>query len=379
MEILRHLRAIHFLTARRGVAALLVPFAALMLSLLSGCSRTVTRAEPLRPLAAGQQWPVKTREHVDLWLHGFALLSEDTAAVPLFDRGYRERLTIIKNSRNVYTALDSARASLERTLAARPSLLGAQFLPLYFGSWDEMTRAFEYFQTANGDPRRSNNRDVQGIIAFLAQHFPTAEDREFARRFVAALQDEGARFHHAWWLEEQRARSAALARADSLWQTRWRPTIQRFLNQTQQGNGDLIPTLALGGEGRAVPTGRSTNQYAVAWPRTADSAEVMLFSFAHEAAGAIVGIAVEDNLTPVQKREGLGERYTAVGLVRGGAMLVERVDPAFGERYARWYLMQAGRPVPATGALDALAAAFPMPEEILRSLRRQLDIAFSGI
>ncbi|MFM8911059.1 MAG: hypothetical protein ACKOH8_10935, partial [Gemmatimonadota bacterium] len=69
----------------------------------------------------------------------------------------------------------------------------------------------------------------------------------------------------------------------------------------------------------------------------------------------------------------------AIGLVRGGAMLVARIDPALADGYARWYLSLAGRPVPSTGALEALAAAFPMPEEMLASLRRQIDLAFTGI
>src|SRR5690606_5097407 len=83
----------------------------------------------LNPVAV-TQWPVKTREHVDLWLHGFAMLQDDTATVPLFDRGYRDRLTVAKNSRNLTTLLDSNRAVLARAIAARPALIGAQFIPL---------------------------------------------------------------------------------------------------------------------------------------------------------------------------------------------------------------------------------------------------------
>jgi hypothetical protein len=377
MEVLRHLRPRGLVTT--GRARLRAAAAAALLSVAVGACASAQRAAPLAPAVAGPQWPVKVREHVDLWLHGFAMLQEDTATVPLFDRGYRDRLTVARNVRGIVTDLDANRETLARALATRPALLGAQFLALYFGSWDEMVRAFEYFQAAGGDPRRSGNREVQGIIAFLAQQFPTPEDREFARLLVLALRHEHERFHHAWWLEEQRARAAGLAAADSLWQSRWRPALQRYLNHTQQGNGDILVTIALGGEGRALPAGKTASQYAVAWPRTADSAEVMLFAFAHEAAGAISEVAVNDNLTPVQQREGLGSRYSTIGLVRGGALLVERVDPALAERYARWYLALAGRPVPATGALDALAEAFPMPDEMIASMRRQIEISFGGI
>lgn len=343
------------------------------------CAGPQRASDPLRPVVAGPRWPVKTREHVDLWFHGFAMLMDDTATVPLFDRGYRDRLTVERNRRGLYTALDSARRDLVAGLRARPALEGAQFLGLYFGSWEELQRGMTFFLRAEGDPRNASNPEVAGVVAFLAQQFPRKEDREWARRFVTALEGERVQFFHAWWVEEQRRRTPGLAAADSLWQTRWRPALQPYLNATQQQNGDLIPSLALGGEGRAVPAGKLASQYAVTWPATADSAETLLFGFAHEAAGAVAAVAIADHLTPAQQRAGAGAALAATGLVRGGALLVARIDPALGERYARWYLALAGQPVPASGALEALAAAFPLPDEMLGSLRRQIDLAFTGI
>ena len=364
MEILRHMRSRRFLIGTL---------------LLAACAGGQRSAEPLRTNAvAAVQWPVKTREHVDLWLHGFALIQDDTALVPLFARGYRDAMTVIKNSRTVNSALDSTRTALASYVASNPAMLGAQFVPLYFASWDEMVRAFSYFQNAQGDPRRTTNAEVRGVVAFLAQQFPSPDDRDFARRFMLALTSERERFHHAWWVEEQRVRAPALARADSLWQVRWRPALQRYLNHTQQASGDLIPTIALGGEGRAVPAGKNASRYAIAWPRTVDSAEVMLFAFAHEAIGNVAQVAVNDHLTPVQQREGHGARYGSAGLVRGGALLVERIDPEMVQRYARWYLALAGRPA-TDNVMTAFAAAFPMPEDMITSMRRQIDIAFGGI
>lgn len=358
---------------RQPALALLVFLAAL------GCAGPQRATDPLRPVVAGPRWPVKTREHVDLWLHGFAMLMDDTATVPLFDRGYRDRLTVERNRRGLYTALDSARRDLVAGLRARPALEGAQFLALYFGSWEEIQRGVTFFLRAEGDPRNASNPEVAGVVAFLAQQFPRKEDREWARRFTAALEGERAQFFHTWWVEEQRRRTPGLAMGDSLWQARWRPVLQPYLNATQQQNGDLIPSLVLGGEGRAVPAGKLASQYAVAWPASADSAEALLFAFAHEAAGVVANVAIADHLTPAQQRAGAGTALAATGLVRGGALLVARIDPALAERYARWYLTLAGRPVPTTGALEALAAAFPMPEEMLASLRRQIDLAFTGI
>ena len=366
MEVLRDLRPLGLLTL---VAALALPAEA----------QRRGRAEPAPAPTVAPQWPVKTREHVDLWLHGFALIQEDTAVVPLFDRGYRDRIAVIKNSRSIVTDLDTSSARLGAIVASRPTLLNAQFLALYFGTWEELVQAFEYFFRAEREPNRSTSQEVQSVVAFIRHHFPQPTDREFARLFVAGLKSEREKFHHDWWLAEQRARIGATATADSLWQRQWRPALQRYLNHTQQASGDLILTLTLGGEGRAVPAGKNDNQYAVAWPTTADSAEVLLFSFAHEVAGAVAQVAVDDNLTPVQKRSGLGAQYSSAGLVRGGALLVERVEPGMGERYARWYLAQMGRTAPAGGALAALAEAFPIPDEMIESMRRQIDISFTGI
>ena len=382
MEVLRDLRSFGRLSIGNVVAKSLSRGVALGLA-LALCAAPVDaqrrRAEAVPAPAPGPQWPVKTREHVDLWLHAFAMLQDDTATVPLFKRGYAERMMILKNSRGIYTSLDSARDDLSRIGAERGLLANAQFLALYFGTWEEMAQAFDYFIKAEGNPAKTNNREVAGIIAFLASNFPRPDDRAWATRFMAALTNEREKFYRQYWLDEFRLRSAALATTDSLWQNTWRPALQPYLNNTQQPSGDLILSMVLGGEGRAIAAGKTSNQFAVSFPATADSAETMLFTFVHEAAGSIAKVAVDDNLTPAQQRAGLGEKYGSAGLVRGGALIVERLLPGTGERYARWYLAQMGRTAPEGGAAAMLAEAFPMPTEMIDAMKRQIELSFSGI
>jgi len=373
---LRDLRSFGRLTITRGIALGVAASLTIALCATPAAAQR-RRAEP--PPPPGPQWPVKTREHVDLWLHAFALLQDDTAAVPIFDRGYAERMMILKNSRGIYTSLDSARDDLSRIGAERGLLLNPQFLPLYFGTWEEMVQAFDYYFKAEGNPSRANNREVAGIIAFLASNFPRAEDRAWVTRFMAALTNEREKFYRQYWLDEFRARSAALATTDSLWQGTWRPALQQYLNHTQQPSGDLILSLVLGGEGRALPAGKSANQFAVPFAATPDSVEITLFTFVHEAAGAIAKVAVDDNLTPAQQRAGLGNTYGSAGLIRGGALIVERLLPGMGERYARWYLAQMGKSAPEGTALALLAEAFPMPVEMIDAMKRQIELSFSGI
>src|SRR6476469_10645501 len=92
--------------------------------------------------AGGQNaiWPIKTREHVDLWLHGFALLQEDTTFVPFFRRGYGSDMIVLKNRANVVTQLDANRDRLRSRLAVNPQLINAQFVQLSFSSWTELTQ-----------------------------------------------------------------------------------------------------------------------------------------------------------------------------------------------------------------------------------------------
>src|SRR5690349_21002964 len=67
-------------------------------------------------------WPVRTSEHVDLWLHGLAMTMDDSSRVPLFRRGYREELRAVRVRANATTRLDAERDRLRARFAANPRL-----------------------------------------------------------------------------------------------------------------------------------------------------------------------------------------------------------------------------------------------------------------
>jgi hypothetical protein len=350
---------------------------AAVLAILLVVSAAAAQSRDTLP-AQGAQWPVKTREFVDLWLHGFALLVDDTAEVPLFRRGYRDAITVEKNRRGIVTDLDANADSLRGYLASHASVAGAQFAALAFDSETDMDRALEAFFTAKGDPRKAPNAQLAPMIAYLATVFATADDRAWARTFTNALKSERSRFHHEWWTEEQRRRVGALAKADSLWQRMLRPALGRFLGVTKQDGGSLLLTLSLEGEGRTALFGRRQNVIAVPLPDSAVIAEEALYVAAHELVGAVVGPVVDDNITPAQRRAGEGDRLSAVALVRGGLMLLQRAAPSLAEGYARFYLRVARVPYHGN-ALDALEQSFPLRAELAGTLRRQIGLSFGGI
>jgi hypothetical protein len=335
-------------------------------------------SSPDQTTQPGIVWGVKTREHVDLWLHGFALLQEDTTFVPFFRRGYTTDMTVLKNRANVVTQLDANRDKLRQRLSVNPQLINAQFVPLAFSSWNELTQVVDLFVRANGDPRAASSQEQASAIAFLAAYFQTGADREWLRLFVQSLNDESTRFYHSYWLQQQRERANVLELVDTLWQRTYRPRMQRFLNNTQQGNGTILLSLPLDGEGRTVSNGKQSNTITVTFPDRPNDAVEAIYVIAHEAIGSLAATAVHDNITPEQSRSGLGERYQSAAAVRGGALLLQRVAPEAVDGYMRYYLRSVNRAV-GSNVATTFATTFSIPDTIRDALSRQLDVVLGGI
>lgn len=366
------------LGARRGAVALLAAIALLVTGCASLAGGGASQGEPL-PAPTGPAWPIVTRYQVDLWLHGYAMLSRDTTLVPYFERGYRDRMTALRQRANVSTQLDRNRDALSAALAASPGLVAGQFLPLYFDSWESMQRAIAACLQAGGDPRQSGDQATQTAIAIVAASYPTAADRDWLRSFTEAVQDEGTRWYRSYWDQEQRARSGAYVALDSLWTKVYLPRFRGFLNDTRQSYGELVLSLPLDGEGRTIVNGNRSNEIAVAYPASDSEALAAVYVFAHEAIGTLANQAIADNTTPAEKRDGAADRYASPAAVRGGALLLQRVAPGLVPGYQRHYLRSAGAAWRAGDEAAAFTRTFALPVTIAQGLERQLAGVMSGI
>ncbi|MCU0625886.1 MAG: hypothetical protein MUF21_05275 [Gemmatimonadaceae bacterium] len=325
-------------------------------------------------------WPIKTREHVDLWLHGYALLGEDTATVPLFRTGYRDSLIVLRNQRGTFTALDSARSVLQAGLVKTPALEQGQFYALHFGTLEEARQVLTLTEQARGVPQRASSREGAAMVALGATYFPTPEALAWGTRFTGALVDESARFFRGAWLDAQRARTPTLARIDSLWRTRWFPALRPFLRGTQQRYGEILLSPVVEGEGRTIVLDPQKGPtVVVGYPDSPARAEEALYAIAHEAAGTLAARAVTENITPRQATAGLGARLQSPAAVRAGYLLLQKALPGEAEGYARFYLRLMRKPVPASGAGAALVAATPLPADIVESMTSLLNSYFEGI
>ena len=386
----------HVLPVRSFVHHALV--AALAAALCAACATAIPVGAPMggsigpndAPSASGApvassappplRWPVRTAEHVDLWLHAFALISEDTTRVRLYRNGYRDSLVVVKNQRNVLTSLDANHATLAKRLPLTGGYLPAQFLPFEFANWDAMKYAIERFLQFAGDPRRAPDRETQARVALIASMFPTAADREWLRLFLAGVVDEQERFFSTEHSRLIRTRAPVITSVDSLWQQIYRPKFERFLNNTSQRQGDVLLSLPIGGEGRTAAGPNRQTMVAVPFPaRSADAVQVV-YVLAHEITGSLVGTVVADNTTPAEQRAGIADRYVSMGQVQAGAMLLAAIAPELRDGYMRYYVEQANIRRSGTAADSALFdSGFALPPAMREALQRQIDIILSGI
>lgn len=340
---------------------------------LGACATAQTGADPLPPRE--EEWTLRTREHVDLWLHGFALLTDDTARVRHFAPGYRAEIEELKRAMALQSALDANRPQLRARLESNPALVNAQFVALYFANLEDLERAVEITLRVGGQAGQVSDPVLQRVVSVMATYFPVAADREWLRLFMLGLRDEHQRFYRQFWAQREGDRFATFAAVDSLWRTTYQPRFRRFLNNTQQPSGDFLLSLPLGAEGRVL---REPPVIAATFPAQPARAIESIYVFAHEMVATMASSVVEDNITPAERREGRGALLMSLAAVRGGAMVLQRVAPELADGYARFYLTAVQVQPPAQNVQQVLATVFPLPEVIEQSLSRQIDIVLGG-
>ncbi len=328
-------------------------------------------------VSTSERWPIRTREHLDTWLHGYAMIQDDTSLVPLFKRGYKTEMRAMRTRASVSTQLDANMAALRARFVINPALGNAHFLPLQFASPESMRQAIGAFLEADGEPRRATSQEGANAIALLARYFPTGPDRDWLRLFRQSLDEESTRFYHDYWIREQANRALVMRAVDALWQQH-RPALQTYMSNSQQGGGTVLLSLPLNGEGRTMAAGRNNTLTAVNFPaREADAADA-IYVIVHELMFAAANTAVTDNITPTEQREGTGDRYVGAAAVRGGLLLLQKTIPSLADGYARYYLRAANRSI-GTNPQTTLASVYPLPEAIRTALARQLDVVLGGI
>jgi hypothetical protein len=361
------------------------------MTLLGACAGSQPAAAPPPPPVAPREpgaevhsqsndpWPVHTRYVIDLWLHGFALITEDSSRVPLFRRGYRDEMIVEKNKLQITTLLDTNLDTLAKFVRAHPQVTGAQFLVLQMHDWNQLNDEVQLFLTAAGDPHKAKDRATAERIFAWAQSFPGPGDRRFLALYMKSLADESNKFYEKYWKAIELQRRPVLAAVDSEWVKVYLRRMRSFQEGTDQARGDIYLSLPLGAEGRTILGGKRENVIAVNYPADRATAMEAIFVIAHEAVSNIAATAVDDNTTPIQKRSGLAGQYLNIANVRGGEIVMEKLAPESVPAYQAYYLTAIGATfTPGQQAL-AFRTQFPLPEPILEEMRHSIDAITGGI
>jgi hypothetical protein len=316
---------------------------------------------------ARAQWPVKTREHVDLWLTAFAELSTDTTAkVPVYSRDYLDQLALAQNQQSILTSLDSVHDGLQAHWDQAPKLADARALALDAGTWEDMQSAIDLYLDPPTDKKKRSKIITPDVESHLADYFSAPADRDWLRALDRGLQGARLQFYHGWWVAEERRRRPILAATDSLWRLT-EPKLDRFLTATHQATGEIILALPVDGDGVTFKTPDGRTSLATPFPDSAADAAQVIYVFAHVAARAVAADALAAGTTVSERRNGIGDRYVEALSIRGGYMLLSKAAPELAEGYARYYLR-------ASRAKQDLAAAFPLPDAIRDALAHQIDL-----
>jgi hypothetical protein len=324
-------------------------------------------------------WPVRTAEYVDLWLHGYAMVMNDTAKVPLFDRGYRDRMNERRRQLNVTTMLDANRQTLSDGVARSSNVEGGQFAVFSFASWDELMRVSKLFVQNEGSPTTVSDPTTKQLFESLRNYFKTVAEREWLRLFVQSLDDEQTKFYQSYWNSQQTDRASTKQAVETAWNNTYRAKFQRYLTNERLTDGTFILSLPLGGEGRSLFSAQQGNGVTTPFVEAGGDAMASIYVFTHEIVGNAAGRAIEDNLTPAEAREGNAAKLTPIAAVRGGAILLQRIAPELVQGYMRFYLKQTGATVPSGDPAAAFTAAFVLPQAVADGLAKQIDLVLAGI
>lgn len=328
---------------------------------------TFPRGNPANDLG----WTISSREQVDAWLHGFAMVMADTTHVPIFARDYRTNMLALERQQNISTSLQANAERLGARFAVEPTLINAQFVPLYFASFPDLMSAAKEFLGAEGDPRESTDPRIQNRIALFARYFPNASDREWLQLFLPSLQDEYDKFYHAYWTEQQSRLAPVITEVSNRWASTWYPALRTYLSNTQQGSGEIILSLPLAGEGRTASQSGITAS-AITFPSSAAEADDAFYVFVHEAVQQVTNVAIEQGAGFMQRGGSSYDLYGANAAVRGGAMLLQRVSPGSVAGYMNYYLRIANAAPQAGDPTAKFESEFPLPKAVLDATAREL-------
>jgi hypothetical protein len=311
---------------------------------------------------------IRTSSAANLWFHCLAVIAADQPGpLGLYSADYARFIRDLKQEMGVYpTALDSAATELRKRIGDGGEKEVYHFIPLYF----PRATAESLIRDLRGVARRSG--------ASVGRDFGTAQvefamnnggDRGLLKDLVDVVEKEWNTFYRDYWENTHETEDSLSQVVQEIWDTRLAPQLSGYLERRRLTAGLVMPSPALGPEGRIVefePFVKDDQVVAVQEPLTQGPAGTV-FAFLKELCFLLVddGDLTTETL-PDEEMEDL--RRTAA--VRCGAAILEFYAPEQVGRYRRTFLDAVGAEESAT--VEAFERVYYLDPDVARSLHQQI-------
>ncbi len=319
-------------------------------------------------------WQMRASPQTNLWFHALAVIAADQPGpLGLYSAEYARHIREVKQEHGVYpTPLDSIASELRAEIGDGRQLESLHFAPLYFpeAGPERMLRALAAVAKRRTNDSALAGRDVRFGAMVMAQASQDGKARRLLEQLAGVVEREWTLFYRQYWEETQAHQDSVAAAMQTVWERDLAPGLQPLLERRRLTGGMVMPSPALGPEGRIVDVREldPTDQVvAVQLPPSALGPDASVFAFLKELCFLLIDDRRlnPDSLT-VEAREDL--RRTAA--VRCGALLLEFYAPAHVGRYRRAFLDAVGAEESTTVA--AFERVYALHPTIYGRLREQI-------
>jgi hypothetical protein len=321
-------------------------------------------------------WHLRPAAQTNLWFHTLAVIAADQPGpLGLYSAEYARRIRDVKQELGVYpTKLDSLAGELREDIGdARGVMETMHFVPLYFPQADPetMLAALKAVSRRNARDEALNSPDARFGGSYLALVMEQGGDRGLLGRLADVAKNEWEVFYRGYWEENLPEQEARIAEMQDMWDTFIAPQLGSYLERERLDAGLVMPSPALGPEGRIVEFEefqRGDQVVAVQDPLDAEGVDATVYAFLKELCFLIIDDRALVAGRPVADRELDDLRRRAA--VRCGAMLLGFYAPTLSARYRRVFLDAVGGEESSTVA--AFERVYYLDPEVVRRLQDQI-------
>lgn len=321
-------------------------------------------------------WHVEPKPQVDLWFHSMAVIQADQPGpLALYSADYASRIRELKIERGVYpTQLDELAEDFRERIGDGPSFDLFHFLPLYFPRADpeRMLDALEAVAENRINDPTVYGPDVGNTVYNLSLQITGGRERGVLKDLVQAVRDEWNVFYRDYWKENEEKRNKRYAAVQSMWDSLFAPKLAGYLQRRRLTGGLLVPSPAIGPEGRIVEsdTYNPNDQIvSVQMPLSTDRPETTVYAFLKELCFLLIDDQqlVKYTMDPADLQD-LRRRAA----VRCGADIMQFYAPVLASGYRRVFLDAVGAEESSTvSAFERVYALKPEVEELVREQIRR--------